>query len=203
MVEDVDARVGTLLDALESSSQDKNTVVIFCSDHGEGIAAHKWNQKTVLYDESVRVPFIISYKGVTQGGVKDSKHLISVCEDLMPTVCDYAGVKPPKGSRGMSIRPLAEGKEVPWRDQVVAETSFYGKVHGRMLRTERYKYSCYYDTTEKHNTQRELLIDMQADPGEMNNLAVNPTHAAILKDMRQRLKTWCKKTRDSFPVIQP
>ena len=203
MVEDVDTRVGTLLDALETSGQDKNTVIIFCSDHGEGIAAHKWNQKTVLYEESVRVPFIISQKTVTGAGVTDSEHLISICEDMIPTMCDYAGVKPPQGLRGKSIRLLAEGKEVPWRDQVVAETTFYNKVNGRMLRTGRYKYTCYYDTTKKHNTQRELLIDMQADPGEMNNLIVDPASAEILKDMRQRLKAWCKQTKDSFPVIQP
>jgi len=203
MVEDVDVRIGTVLNALESSGQDKNTVVIFCSDHGDGIAAHKWNQKTALYEESARIPFIISQKGVTPAGVKDSEHLISVAEDMIPTMCDYAGVKPPADLRGMSVRPLAEGKKVSWRDQVVCETDFYGDVQGRMLRTERYKYTCYYAKKQACNTQREALIDMQKDPGEMNNLADDTAYAAILKDMRQRLKNWCRQTRDSFPIIQP
>jgi len=203
MVEDVDARIGTLLDALEATGQDTNTVVIFLSDHGEGMAAHKWNQKTALYDESARVPFIISYKGVTQAGVIDSEHLVSPAEDIIPTLCDYAGATVPAGLRGRSVRPLAEGQQVAWRDEVVCETDFYGGVQGRMVRTKRYKYTCYYATNTAYNTQREELIDMEADPGEMNNLVVDPDYAPILENMRWRLKMWCQETSDTFPIIEP
>ena len=203
MVESVDVRIGTLLNTLETSGQDTDTVVIFTSDHGEGLAAHKWNQKTTLYDEVVRVPFIISQKGVTPAGVTDSEHMISICEDLIPTMCDYAGVAPPPDLRGMSVRPLAEGQQVDWRNQVVCETDWFGSVKGRMRRTERYKYTCYYANNTAHNTQRESLIDMDTDPGEMNNLAVNPAYKVILDNMRWRLKLWCQDTSDTFPIIEP
>ena len=60
--EKVDALIGKVLDALEQSGQRDNTVIVFTSDHGDCCGAHKFNQKTVFYEESARVPFILSYK---------------------------------------------------------------------------------------------------------------------------------------------
>ena len=100
LVEKVDAQIGTILDALRETRLEENTVVIFSSDHGDGHGAHKWNQKTALYEECVRIPFIVSFKGVTDPGRVGATHLVSSGLDLFPTLCDYAGIEPPRSLPG-------------------------------------------------------------------------------------------------------
>ncbi len=201
LVEMVDREIGKLLKALRDAGHGEDTVVIFSSDHGDGVAAHHWNQKQVLYEEPARVPFIVSQKGVTRAGHIDREHLISNGLDLMPTLCDYAGVRPPEGVRGMSARPIAEGRKPPgWRDQVVVETSLGGPrdslgIGGRALRTQRYKYIV-YDQGER----REQLFDMESDPGETKSLVRSAEHREVLDEHRRRLAAWCRLTGDRFPV---
>ncbi len=201
LVEMVDAEIGRLLDTLRRSGDLDHTLIVFASDHGDGAGAHRWNQKQVLYEQPARVPFIVSYKGVTRPGHVDRTHLVSSGMDLIPTLCDYAGIAAPPGLDGLSVRPLAEGRTPKtWRDFVVSETTFCNsgeglELSGRMLRTERYKYIVY-----STGTVREQLFDMERDPGETVNLAVKPQHKAILADHRRRLAAWCRQTNDPFTV---
>ena len=204
LVEKVDKDLATILDVLEASGLDENTVVIFSSDHGDGLGMHKWNQKFSLYDESARVPFIISWKGKVREGNR-SKIPISAGLDLLPTVCDFAGIEPPKGSLGKSLREIALGKSSNInRKYVVTETGFgmWANVgedifqKARMLRTERYKYIA-YDKGDKN----EQLFDMIEDPGEMIDLSVNNQFSEILKQHQEYLAEWLKKTNDSFNYI--
>jgi len=201
LTERVDSEIEKVLAALRAEGLDKDTIIIFTSDHGDGNGAHKWNQKTLLYDEPARVPFIISGKGVAKPGSVDERHLISTGIDIFPTVCDYAGIAQPEGLRGLSLRPLAEGKPAEWREQLVVENDLspaYGHssgIVGRMLRTKDFKYVVY--STGK---LRERLTDMHNDPGEMKNLATDPAYAEILQKHRNRLAGELKKTNDSFVV---
>jgi len=189
LTEMVDAQIARILDALREAGLEERTVIIFSSDHGDHDAAHRLEHKSILYEEAARVPFIVSYKGVTPPGLVDDTHLVSAGLDLIPTLCDYAGVKPPEGLLGRSVRPLAEGRTPQsWRDQVVTESKA-----GRMLRTDRYKYNVY--ETGKH---REQLIDLKTDPGEMVNLAEDPGYKEILEDHRQRLRQWIEQTGDKI-----
>ena len=98
----------------------------------------------------------------------------------------------------MSFRALAEGQEVTkWRDFVVSETVFRAdrswRIQGRMVRTNRYKYiAC------SSGRYPEQLFDMQEDPGEMVNMAVQSRHAVLLNEHRKLLYTWCEETGDPF-----
>ncbi|MBN1345182.1 MAG: sulfatase-like hydrolase/transferase [Phycisphaerae bacterium] len=201
LVERVDTEIGKLLAALSQSGHADDTLIVFTSDHGDGGGAHRWNQKQVLYEEPARVPFILSGRGVVKPGREDQTHLISTGLDLMPTLCDYAGIDPPAGLRGMSVRPIAEGRAPKaWRDSVVSETTFSSSgesfaLSGRMLRTTRYKYIVY-----SKGTPREQLFDMERDPGETRSLVGQPEHHAALNDCRRRLAAWCKATGDAFDV---
>ena len=202
LTERVDSEIAKILDTLRAEGLDKSTLVVLVSDHGDGNAEHRWNQKTLLYDGPARVPFIISGPGIAVPGRVDQTHLISTGLDLFPTFCDYAGIEPPTGLTGASLRPLLEGRPVEWRDEVVSECDLYlrfgqsGGVYGRMLRTARYKYIVY-----SAGKLREQLFDMKNDPGEMNNLAVDPVYHPILNEHRQRLADHLRKTRDrSFTV---
>ena len=197
LIEKVDAEVGKLLEALRDSGQEENTVVILTSDHGDGHGAHRWNQKTILYEEEVRVPLIVSQHGVTGAGHVDDTHLVSTGLDLIPSMCDYAGIEPPSGVQGRSIRPLAERAEPEnWRSSLAVETALLfgaddAATPGRMLRGPRFKYVAYAE-----GKLREQLFDLEDDPGEMRNLAVEPGWQSALIEHRSLLADWCRENHD-------
>jgi len=189
LAEMVDAHIGVLLDALREAGLEENTLVIFTSDHGDMDSAHKLEHKSILYEESARIPFLMSHKNHIPKGKVDDTHLVSNGLDLICTLCDYAGIEAPKGLAGASVRPLAEGKEVSdWRDSLVVESQ-----NGRMLRTERFKY-CIYDS----GANREQLIDLKNDPGEMKNLADDAEFKTVLDEHRKRLVAWVKQIDDKI-----
>jgi arylsulfatase A-like enzyme len=205
LVEKVDHEIGRLLQALRDSGHEDDTVIYFSADHGDGAASHKWNQKQVLYDESARVPCIISWKGVTPPGRIDRKNPVSATLDLFPTLCDYAGIQPPEGLLGKSLRSFAEGRQPDnRRDYVVTETEFnkwQGKTFGftgRMVRTTQYKYIVYSE-----GNHREQFFDMQTDPGEMHSLTRNPAYRDELNQHRHLLAEWISTTNDTFNMTEP
>jgi choline-sulfatase len=183
-VEMVDAYIGNVLAALQESGYGDNTLVVFTSDHGEGLARHQSILKSAPYDESIKVPLIVSFPGRWAGGRVDATHLVSGV-DLLPTMCDFAGIEPPPNVVGASLRPLleagSEAGEVPWRSFVGVETS---GDKGRVLRSERYKYVKYRDEPV------EMLYDMEVDPQETRNLAEEAKFAEILAAHREMLNVW-------------
>ncbi len=189
LTERVDREVGRVLGALREAGLDRNTVVLFSSDHGDMDSAHGFEHKSLPYEESARVPFIVSWPGHTPGGRIDRRHLVSSCVDLLPTLCDYAGIETPKGLAGRSVRGIVErGAQPGWREDLAIECS-----NSRSLRTRRYKYSIF-----EGPDQREMLIDMEKDPGEMTNLAVNPKFASTLAGLRGRLRQRIEELNDSY-----
>lgn len=187
LTEMVDAEIGTLLDALRDAGLEDNTLIVFTSDHGDMDSSHKMEHKSVLYEEAVRVPFVMSYKGVIPRGKVDDAHLVSNGLDLLPTLCDYARIEAPDRLSGRSLRALAQGRPADgWRDFVVCESQ-----NGRSLRTNRFKYTI-YDSGEN----REQLIDLKNDPGEMNNLAGRGDYKSVLNEHRKLLRGWVKRTGD-------
>ena len=191
LIERVDGYVGAVTAALRESGREENTLVVFLSDHGDCHGAHRWNQKTVFYDESARVPFIISWKSKTPKGI--CRLLLNTGVDLMPTLCDFAGISVPDGLPGRSLKAPALGRHPAWkRDYVVSQNHMVqcetvdGKhlqPHGRMVRSERYKYCLYSE-----GKRRESLVDMEKDPGEMVNQAGNPDFKTTLNQHRAYLK---------------
>jgi choline-sulfatase len=189
LTEQADRSVNTILTALRESGLERNTLVILTSDHGEMDGAHRLEAKEVLYEEAMRVPFIMSYKGVIPEGRVDSAHLVSTGLDLLPTLCDYAGIElPPIALDGHSLRSLADGGGVKdWRKYVVVDS--WGD---RMIRTERFKYARYAS-----GAHPEQLTDLVADPGEMSNLAEQAQYQVEVKKHQELLTSWAHRTWDS------
>lgn len=202
LVEKVDAEIGKVLEALIEGGYEDNTVIIFTSDHGEGVAMHHWNQKQILYDQTTRVPLIINWKGVTKKSIYPE--LVSNALDIPVTILDIINVEKPASMPGYSLLPIMEGKSPKARKFVVSETMFArgGEnlgATGRMIRTKKYKY-CIYDNGKK----REQLFDMNNDPGEMNNLAFNKDFEKELNKHRKMIASWAKETNDTaFPYQNP
>jgi arylsulfatase A-like enzyme len=198
LVEEVDRQVGRLLAVLRAYGLYDNTLVVLTADHGEGLGSHRWVQKAAFWEEVVRVPLLIAGAGVGRRGVKDSRNLVSGL-DILPTMCDYAGVRAPAVMRGRSLRGAIEGSSFD-RPFVVSELSEYGEKNrqGRMLRTQRYKYVVF-----NGGRRPEQLFDLALDPGEVYNLAQQPGAASILREHRRRLAQWIRETRDDFPPPPP
>lgn len=203
MIEKVDAEIGKVLGALRQTGLEEKTLIVFTSDHGECAGAHGFNQKTVLYEESTRVPFIVSLKGTTPQGTCD--RLVNTGIDIVPTLLDFAGVAQPTKLPGLSLRSLATGRPVAqWRELVVVGNNMVqgGAVgdlrpatEGRMVRSERYKY-CVFE----YGQQRESLVDLLKDPGETVDLATDPAHRKVLLEHRELLRRFGREHHD--PLVE-
>lgn len=179
LTESVDAQVGRVLGALQDAGLEEDTVVILTCDHGDLDGAHRLEHKDFFYDECARVPFIVRYPAGFGGGRVDTEHLVGASTDLFATVCDFAGVEPPAGLPGRSVRPLTTGeRDAEWRTSLLVESR-----NGRMVRTARHKYASY-----STGRIRESFVDMVEDPGEMVNLATRAGHGAELDRHRELLR---------------
>jgi arylsulfatase A-like enzyme len=200
LIEKVDAEIGRVLAALKQNGLEDNTVIVFTSDHGECAGAHQFNQKTVFDEESSRVPLIVTFNGRTKPGTCDK--LVNIGIDILPTLSDFAGIRLPEKLTGRSLRPLSLGQSVAsWRDHLIIQNhlnqaglidGFRPELHGRMVRTDQYKYCVY-----SRGNQRESLVDLRQDPGESRNLARDPAYRNILLAHRQLLANFAREQRDT------
>lgn len=198
-LEQADAEVGRLLDALDASPAARETIVVLLSDHGDGLAAHRHVTKhAAFYEEAVRVPLIVAGPGLPRGRLVNGP-LVSTL-DLFPTLCDLARVPIPSGLRGRSLAGFLRGTTPgDSREYVVSQWhSEYGELvtPGRMLRTRRYKYTRYLEGGG------EELFDLVADPGEQRTLVWDPVHAEALRAHRDLLARELALTGDPFLKLE-
>jgi arylsulfatase A-like enzyme len=197
LVEKVDEKIEQVLYSLKKYGVEKNTIIVFTADHGDGYAGHSWNQKQILYEEAAKIPFIISKM---DGTIKQRTDDMLVCNgtDVIPTICGLTGVKAPTYLKGADISKRIENPNKKLRDTLVIETDFADNdvllnISGRAVITKDFKYIVY----NKGNI-REQLFDLTKDPGEITNLATNTGHKKKLIAMRTYLKQWCKANGDKF-----
>lgn len=194
LVEKVDREIGRLLRILEQQGLADNTVIVFASDHGEGMGAHRWTQKWGLVEEIVRVPLLVRMPGWIRSGVSDT--LVDAALDLYPTFCEIAGAPKPANLRGRSLLPfLQDTPAAPERDHLVIETDFSLResipYNARLVHTGRYKYMLY-----NQGANREWLVDLQSDPGEEVNLAGRSDLRGVRDDLRAKLRQWAETMGD-------
>jgi arylsulfatase A-like enzyme len=182
-IEHVDAEIGRVLRALEDFGHANDTLIVLTSDHGEGMGHHQMVRKSTLYDEAAKVPLLFSWPGYISENRTDTTHLASGM-DIMPTLCDVAGIKPPENMHGRSLRSILDGNSARSSEFVVTEVSTNT---GRMVRTESYKYITY------RNDLVEQLFDMKNDPGETVNLAARARYASTLTEHQKLLRDFESK----------
>ncbi len=172
----VDAQVGRVMDALDRLKLRDNTIVVFWSDHGYHLGDHGLFMKQSLYENSARVPLIIIPPRPKQPGTASPRTVELL--DLYPTIADLAGLAVPPEVEGRSLRPLLENPEARWDHPAFTQVQRPG-FPGYSVRTERWSYMEW----NRGAAGRELY-DLNADRGEMNNLADNPAYAATLAEMQ-------------------
>lgn len=196
LVEKVDGYIGMVLASLKKYGVEKNTIIVFTADHGDGYAGHSWNQKQILYEEASKVPFIIAKLGEWKPRTDDM--LVCNGTDMIPTICGLAGIPKPQYLKGIDIGKRLDHPQQNLRDTLVIETDFADNeellgISGRAVITKDFKYIVY-----NKGDIKEQLFDLTKDPGEMNNLAVDHKYKKKLIAMRTYLKQWCKTNGDKF-----
>lgn len=154
MITLIDDYVGKFKEVLKERGMLDNTVIIYCSDHGEMMGDHGLFAKSVYYEQAIRVPVIISGPSVITG---ESDALVQLY-DLAPTILELAGVDSPFPMESSSLVPLLRGETDHHREYQISE-----------LRGSRMLYDGYYKFVE-HDVDRNELYDLQEDPDEVENL---------------------------------
>jgi choline-sulfatase len=182
MCEYFDQLVGCVLAKLAETGLDRNTLVVYCSDHGEMAGEHGCWWKSNYYEGSVGVPIIASLPGVVPEGTRSD----TICNlmDLGVTGVELAGGEPLPDADGHSLWKTLQGEgEDPSRpDETFSELGGgRDEAPSRMIRRGRWKLYKYHDETPA------ALFDIEDDPDEMNDLGGDPGHEALRKELLARL----------------
>jgi len=208
-----DAAVGRVLDALRDAGLEKDTLVVFTTDHGMPFPRAKMS----CYDPGIHTALILRLPGVIEAGSRVS-HLVSHV-DLLPTLLDALGVAVPENVQGRSFWPLLTGGTYEPRTEVIADVTWHGGQYDptRCIRTGRWKYIHNFipgrpvliqgpagqrygagiiDRYFSAWRPEHELYDLDADPDEKKNLADDPEMADVLTDLQQRLHRILEDTGD-------
>ncbi|HCE46354.1 MAG TPA: hypothetical protein DET40_22645 [Lentisphaeria bacterium] len=178
MVDQMDQNIGKIINTLKKSGLWDNTIIMYFSDHGEMLNYHGRWHKECFYEDSVRVPMIVRHPKMKLPKTSSTVHSLV---DLMPTLCELVGVKPPPGIDGVSILPTLKGATPDLSAK--SETYTFWATHkpglssNRMVRKGPWKL-CYYGTYDSYQ-----LFNLEKDPEEHNDLAKSPKHRSILKKL--------------------
>ncbi|MGH9582585.1 MAG: sulfatase family protein [Bryobacteraceae bacterium] len=192
-----DDNIGRLLDFLDKSGLSKNTVVVYTADHGFFLGDHGWFDKRFMYEQALRVPWMIRYPGHIKAGSVRSEWVVNI--DNAPTALDLAGLPIPQDMQGKSLLPLLKGDSPSgWRTSMYYHYYEFGPPHwvypNYGIRTERYKLISYYMENEWE------LFDLENDPDEMDSLfewsgyRVHPSY----KDTADKLAGELKQLREQY-----
>ncbi|MBC2602674.1 sulfatase-like hydrolase/transferase [Puniceicoccus vermicola] len=191
MIKRLDEALGRTMDALISEGLDKNTIVVFISDHGNHFKTRNNEYKRTAHESSVRVPFAIWGPGWDGGGERNEA--VSLV-DLMPTLLDSAGVQIPGDVQGRSLLPLSRNATKGWPEESFIQFGDNSLPPGRAIRTNRWKYVVTSALEFKSKGAAPVyteshLFDLECDPYELDNLVHLESHSAIREDLRRRLIT--------------
>ncbi len=181
----MDAQIGRILEALEKSGKAANTYVIFTGDHGLAVGQHGLMGKQNMYDHSIRMPLLIAGPGVPEGMRVDA---LVYQHSLFATTCELAGVDPPRTVEFPSLADLLKGGGGEKHDAIF---SWY-RGFQRAVRTREHKLIHY---PQARVTQ---LFDIDRDPWEITNLADRPEHAALRRQLEQRLRRFQRELGDDL-----
>lgn len=199
-VKGVDESLGRLRASLKELGLDQNTVVIYSSDQGFYIGDHGWYDKRWMYEESLKMPFIVKWPGVTAPGSRNT-HLIQNL-DYAETFLELAGAPIPGDMQGLSLVPLLQGKSpANWRRSIYYHYYEYPSYHmvprHYGIRTERHKLMHFYQFGDEWE-----LYDLQTDPDELLNLYGQPKQAQLTARLKQQLAALQQYYEDDSDVSE-
>ncbi len=207
-IQSVDDNVGRMLDYLDAEDLARNTIVIYTSDQGFFLGDHGWYDKRMMYEESLRMPFLIRYPGSLRSGTVNDDIILNI--DFAPTFLDFAGGRAPAEMQGRSFRQNLSGHTPKnWRTAMYYRYWMHNADHlvpaHYGIRTKRWKLIYYYGRTLGMSGARgpELprpeweLFDIEKDPREMHNLYDEPQYAEVIKELKAEMDRLQKEAGDT------
>ncbi len=207
LCEALDHEAGRVLSALKELGLEKNTIVLFTSDHGDMLGSHGLYFKNHPQEESLHVPLLVRAPGVIPAGLQ-VEDLVSTI-DIAPTLLGLCGLKPLPRAEGLDFSARLKGGKAPAREFIYAEGRMAAGSRGRRRKgaggRKRKNGPWRALVTEEHKLvlgpdgKVEALFDLARDPLEMKNLAGEKGKAALEKSLLAKARKFAKKTGDSFP----
>jgi len=193
MISLMDKYIGKILDKLDELGLAENTLVVFTTDHGHFFGQHGLQAKGgFLYEDLIKLPFIVRYPGQVPAGVQSSA--IQSLVDLAPTFLSLCGLEIPRSMTGIDQSGVWTGRAAKARDHAICE--FHHEpttIHQKTYVSERYKLTVYYRQTYGE------LFDLQEDPGEIRNLWDDP-QVAGLKTRLLLEYAWAELGKEPLPM---
>ncbi len=195
----VDEGVGKVLDYLEESGLDDNTIVVYTSDQGFYLGEHGWFDKRFIYDESFKTPLLVKWPGVIRPGSVNTQMVQNL--DFAPTFLRAASIIPPREMQGENLIPLFKGKSTGFRNAVYYHYYEYPGAH--MVKrhygivTEEYKLAHFYDDVDEWE-----LYDRKKDTLEMKNVFHDPNYQSVVLHLKEKLAELRVKYKDSDTLDQ-
>jgi arylsulfatase A-like enzyme len=198
-IESNDEDIGQVLAVLEKQSILDDTVIVWSSDHGFFLGEHRFYDKRLMYEPSIRIPLMIRYPPRISAGTSSTRMALNL--DLAPTLLDLAGAETPPHFQGKTLMTLAARPDAAWRTDWLYEYYEYpGNEEVRPcrgVRTERYKYIHYFTAPEEFE-----VYDLESDPAEMRNLHGDSGHGDLERRLAARLEELRRETGDTY-VYKP
>jgi len=182
----VDAQIGRVLDELAQLNLRENTIVVLWGDHGWHLGENGVWGKLTNYERGTRIPLIIAAPGHGPG---NSKALVETV-DVFPTLTELCGLPEARHVEGISMVPLLEQPDRPWKAAAFSQFPRGEEAMGRAVRTDRYRYVEW--ARPGGDVAARELYDHATDPEETVNLADNPAHAATVARLHERLRAGWK-----------
>src|SRR5690606_36360472 len=188
----IDAQIGKLMAALDSTGLRDNTIVILWGDHGYQLGEHGTWTKRTTWEITARVPMIISYPGQENRGAKSNALVEFV--DIYPTLAEMCGLTAPDKLEGTSFVPLLSAPDRPWKSAAftvyTAKIDGMGPMFARAMRTDRYRFIEW--SGPKTDKVFHELYDEISDPDENTNIADNPGKQDLVRRLSAQLKAGWK-----------
>ncbi|MDT0552683.1 sulfatase family protein [Urechidicola vernalis] len=209
----IDDNIGKLLDYLEEKGIADNTIVIYTADQGYFLGEHGFFDKRLIYEESLRMPFVIRYPKEIEGGKRIDDIILNI--DFPSLMADYAGVQLQESFQGTSFRENLKGNTPnTWRKNAYYRywTNHANRPAHFGIRNERYKLALFYGhSLDMTGSAKEAtkpaweFYDLEKDPKENTNAYNNPEYDEIIKEMKVSLKELKSEIGDSdsqYPEMQ-
>lgn len=185
-VKSVDDNIGRILDYLKENNLEENTMIVLTSDQGFYLGDHGFYDKRFIYEESLRMPFMIKFPKKIKAGTENEDIISNV--DFAPTMLEVAGIKTTQPMQGKSFVPMFDGKAPKdWRQSMYYhyyEWPFWHHVQPHYgIRTERYTLAHFY-----YNIDKWEFYDNKKDPEQVYNAIADPRYTAIIADLKSQLK---------------
>jgi len=206
----VDEGVDRLLDYLDDEGISENTVVIYTSDQGFFLGDHGWFDKRLMYEESLRMPFLVRYPKRVTAGTTSASMVLNV--DVAPTLLEWAQVEVPDAMQGRSAVPVLEGRTPDdWRTSMyyrywMHRDSSHNVPAHLGIRTATEKLICYYndpcDQPGAHGPSDPVeweYFDLSSDPLETSNRIDDPSVAQQVETLRNELARLSDEVGDTVP----